>query len=93
MERAIHRVTGMRIRQKVHTRGGICRRHAADYQLSPLLVVEMYGPLLDRFLVGRVRVDRETHTVVWPSGADFHPATLRERAQQWEAVPQVATAS
>ena len=61
---------------------------------SPILAGELYGPLRDLALFNRVRLDPEVHTVVWPNGADFDPATLhdwpsheaafRELAQRWE---------
>ncbi len=45
-------------------------------------------------MFGQVRIDPEAHTVVWPNGADFDPATLydwpqhveelRARVRQWE---------
>jgi hypothetical protein len=54
---------------------------------------EMYGPLRDPALFAQVSLDPEIHTVVWPSGADFDPATLhdwpeheaafRAAAQRW----------
>lgn len=62
----------------------------------PILAGEMYGPLRDLSLFNQVKVDPEVHTLVWPSGADFDPATLhdwpeyekafRERAKSWELV-------
>ena len=61
---------------------------------SPILAGELYGPLRDVALFNRVRLDPEVHTVIWPNGADFDPATLqdwpsheaafRELAQRWE---------
>lgn len=62
--------------------------------LRPVLAGALYGPLRDPALFGQVRVDPEVHTVTWPNGADFDPATLhdwpaheaafRELAQRWE---------
>jgi len=50
--------------------------------------------LRDLALFNQVRIDPEVHTLVWPSGADFDPATLHDwsahagalaaRARQWE---------
>lgn len=44
----------------------------------PALVGEIYGPLRDLKLFGQVSLDREAHTLVWPNGADFDPATLHD---------------
>jgi len=59
----------------------------------PMLMGEVYGPLQDERLFNQVEVDPEVHTVVWPNGADFDPATLHDwpshveefkrMAQQW----------
>jgi hypothetical protein len=35
-----------------------------------------YGPLREVDLFNQVRLDPEVHTLVWPNGADFDPATL-----------------
>ena len=60
---------------------------------EPVLAGELYGPLRDLSLFNQVRIDPEVHTLVWPNGADFDPATLhdwpkhaeiwKERAHQW----------
>jgi hypothetical protein len=44
----------------------------------PVLRGELYGPLRDLALFNRVPLDSEVHTLVWPNGADFDPATLHE---------------
>ena len=64
---------------------------------EPILAGELYRPLRDLALFNQVQVDREVHTLVWPNGADFDPATLHdwpqciqaltERARQWELTP------
>jgi hypothetical protein len=41
----------------------------------------LYGPLKDPVIFKAVKVDTEASTVVWPSGADFDPATL----YQWDS--------
>ncbi len=62
----------------------------------PILAGELFGPLRDLELFGRVQIDTDAHTLVWPNGADFDPATLhdwpeherafRELARRWEPV-------
>lgn len=42
----------------------------------PVLKGEIYSPLQDPSVFDQVRLDREAHTLVWPNGADFDPATL-----------------
>ena len=61
----------------------------------PILGGELYGPLRDLELFNQVQLDPEVHTLVWPNGADFDPATLHDwpecvedflaRATRWEA--------
>lgn len=46
--------------------------------LEPILAGEIYGPLRDPAVFAQVAVDPEVHTIVWPSGADFDPATLHD---------------
>ena len=47
-----------------------------DFQT--ILEGEVFGPLRDESLFSQVRIDPEVHTLVWPNGADFDPATLRD---------------
>lgn len=59
----------------------------------PVLAGSLFGPLQDIRLFNQVRIDPEVHTLVWPNGADFDPATLHDwpqyaptlaaRAAQW----------
>ena len=44
----------------------------------PVLEGGLYGPLRDRKIFEGVRIDPEAHTLVWPNGADFDPATLHD---------------
>jgi hypothetical protein len=63
---------------------------------QPILAGELFGPLRDPNLFNKVQIDPEVHTLVWPNGADFDPATLhdwpvhesafRELARRWETV-------
>ena len=65
--------------------------------LEPILAGEIYGPLRDPGLFRQVRVDPEVHTIVWPNGADFDPATLHDwpehaaafaqKAREWAGTP------
>jgi hypothetical protein len=57
---------------KVQFDDGITR----TIDLSPVLYGDIYGPLRDPALFDAVRIDTDAHTLVWPNGADFDPATL-----------------
>ena len=66
-----------------------------DFQ--DILAGELFGPLRDLNLFNQVSLDPEVHTLVWPNGADFDPATLHDwpkstedlatRAQKWDLKP------
>jgi len=45
---------------------------------EPIVAGEVYGPLVEPALFSQVRIDSEAHTLVWPNGADFDPATLHD---------------
>lgn len=91
----LHRVTDFQIlgryRLRVAFRDGVVR----DIDFQPVLAGSLYGRLLDENLFRQVRLDTEVHTLVWPNGADFDPATLHdwpdllpamaERARAWES--------
>ena len=60
---------------------------------EPMLAGQLFRPPRDLTLFNQVRIDPEVHTLVWPNGADFDPATLHDwpdvceelaaRAQTW----------
>lgn len=66
---------------------------ARSIDLGPVLEGEVFGPLREPELFQAVTIDSEAHTLVWPNGADFDPATLHDwpeheaelgaRARQW----------
>ncbi len=45
---------------------------------EPILEGELFNPLRDPGIFAQVALDPEIHTVVWPCGADFDPATLHD---------------
>jgi hypothetical protein len=63
---------------------------------EPVLYGQMWGPLRDLALFGKVEIDPVARTLTWPNGADFDPETLHnwpdyvdeltERAQKWAKV-------
>jgi hypothetical protein len=61
-----------------------------DIDFLLVLAGELYGPLRDPGLFAKVRVDEEVHTLVWPNGADFDPATLHDWSEHVEALAERA---
>ena len=57
---------------------------------EPVLAGELYRPLRDLALFNQVQIDPEVHTLVWPNGADFDPATLHDWPNQVEALAEFA---
>ena len=76
----------------LHFNDGLSR--TIDFE--SILKGELYGPLRDPAVFAQVALDPEVHTVVWPGGADFDPATLhdwpeheaafRAAAERWSRV-------
>jgi uncharacterized protein DUF2442 len=56
----------------------------------PVLQGELYGPLQEPTLFDQVRIDPEVHTLVWPNGADFDPATLHNWSESGPALKTLA---
>jgi len=81
MRHPIHRVKGFELVGpyvlRIELRDGLSR--TIDFR--PVLEGELYGPLRDMSLFNAVSVDPEVHTLVWPNGADFDPATLHDWPQ------------
>ena len=96
MNHPIYRVVGFEIVAPHTLRVRFDDDTAQTIDFRPVLSGELYSPLNDVNVFNGVRIDPEVHTLVWPNGADFDPATLhdwpiqvqalRERAQQWQAI-------
>lgn len=78
MKHPVHRVKAFEIvgsyRLRIEFADGVLR----TIDFSPILEGELYGSLRDLSLFNAVSVDPEVHTLVWPNGADFDPATLHD---------------
>lgn len=48
-----------------------------EIDFEPILYGNLYGPLRDPEVFAQVAIDPISHTLVWPTGADFDPETLR----------------
>src|SRR5262245_36987933 len=78
MRHAVHSVKGFEIVGpyciRLEFSDGVVR--TIDFQ--PVLEGELYRPLRDLNQFNSVSLDPEVHTLVWPNGADFDPATLHD---------------
>jgi len=94
MKHPIYRVTAFEIVGPYEIRVRFNDGVSQTIDFEPVLVGEMYGPLKELAVFNALKIDPEVHTLVWPNGADFDPATLhdwpvhevalRERARNWE---------
>lgn len=90
----IYRVTGFQSVAPHTLRVEFDDETAQIIDFEPVLAGQLFGPLRDLAVFNRVEIDREVHTLVWPNGADFDPATLHDwpqyapelqaRAREWE---------
>ncbi|HEY4232731.1 MAG TPA: DUF2442 domain-containing protein [Lacipirellulaceae bacterium] len=93
MSHAIHRVQSFKPEAAYILRVQFDDGTEQVVDFQPVLAGELFGPLRDVKIFNQVRIDPEVHTLVWPNGADFDPATLHdwplhaqalaERAKQW----------
>ena len=97
MKHAFHRVRVFKIEAPYILRVGFDDGTEQVIDFQPLLAGELFGPLRELALFDQVRIDPEVHTLVWPNGADFDPATLHDwpvhaealaaRARKWDLSP------
>ena len=83
---AIYRVESFRVVGSYILRVRFDDETERTIDFRPVLEGELYGPLRDRGLFDQVRIYAEVHTLVWPNGADFDPATLHDWPDQLPAM-------
>ena len=90
MEHLICRVSGFKIVKPYWLRVEFDDQTSQVIDFRPVLEGEIYGPLRDLELFNGVRVDPEVHTLVWPNGAEFDPATLHDWPRHASAMKALA---
>ena len=78
MHHRIYRVTSLEIVAPYSLRLRFDDETEQTIDFQSVLAGELYRPLQDLSLFDQVRIDPEVHTLVWPNGADFDPATLHD---------------
>ena len=78
MNHPIYRITSCERVAPFSLRLGFDDGLTRTIDFEPILEGELYGPLRDPAVFAQVTLDPEIHTVVWPCGADFDPATLHD---------------
>lgn len=97
MTHPIHRVRSFKIEAPYTLRVQFDDDTEQVIDFEAVLAGEIFGPLRDLAVFNQVRIDLEVKTLVWPTGADFDPATLHDwpvharalaaRAKQWSLTP------
>jgi len=74
----VHRVSAFQVigpyRLRVEFADGLIR----EIDFRAVLEGELYGALRDLNVFNAVTLDSDAHTLAWPNGADFDPATLHD---------------
>lgn len=93
----IYRVTSVGIEAPYVLRVGFDDGIEQVIDFQPVLAGDLFGGLKELALFNQVSIDPEVHTLVWPNGADFDPATLHDwpvykdaliaRAESWSLIP------
>ena len=78
MQHAIYRVVRFERLQDYTLQIFFDDQSSQTIDFRPVLEGDMYGPLQDLSLFNQVAIDPEVHTLTWPNGADFDPATLHD---------------
>ena len=81
MTHAIHRVTRFAIVAPYTLAVSFADGTEQVIDFQPVLHGALFQPLRDLAEFNAVRLDPEVGTLVWPSGADFDPATLHDWPQ------------
>ena len=90
MRHLIYRVVSVEIQAPYTLR--VCFDDGTEQVIDfyTILEGEVFGPLRDRSLFDQVRIDPEVHTLVWPNGADFDPATLHDWLERLPELTRMA---
>ena len=86
MKHSFYNVRSFRIEAPYTLRVGFDDATEQVIDFQPVLAGELFGPLKDLAVFNQVRIDPEVHTLVWPNGADFDPATLHDRPMYAQAM-------
>lgn len=78
MSHPIHRIVSVKVVPPYTLQLTFADGLPRTIDFEPVLAGELYGPLRNPAIFAQVRLDPEVHTVVWPTGADFDPATLHD---------------
>ena len=90
MGHPIYRVVSFEIIGSYTLRVDFNDETSLDIDFEPILEGELFGPLRDTSIFDLVSIDPEIHTLVWPNGADFDPATLHDWPEHVEAMKAMA---
>ena len=90
MSHPLHRVTSFEQFGSHTLRISFADGVTRTIDFTPILKGELFGPLQDPTLFAQVQLDPDAHTLLWPNGADFDPATLHDWPRH-EAAIRAAT--